>query len=125
MRADSRHKVCLLKPTSKFKAFWSLIIVVLLVYTAIFVPFKIAFIEQDPFALVILEATVDCLFGLDIFINFISAQEDPNTNQLITDHRIIAKNYLKGWFLLDLLACFPFQLIPLGGGEGEDADSVA
>lgn len=99
---------CVLKPTSKFKAFWSLIIVVLLVYTAIFVPFKIAFIEEDPFALVIIEASVDTLFGIDIFINFISAIEDPVTNQVITDHKSIAKNYLKGWFWLDLLACFPF-----------------
>ena len=82
----------------------------LLVYTAIFVPYKIAFIETESTLLTIIEATVDILFGLDIIISFISAVEDKN-GKLILDHKSIAKIYFKGWFWLDFLACFPFNLI--------------
>ena len=34
---------------------------------------------------------------------------------MITDHKSIAISYLKGWFWLDLLACFPFNYINFGG----------
>ena len=60
-----------------------------------------------------MEGIVDILFGIDIVINFISAKVDDN-NQLITDHKKIAIQYLKLWFWLDLLACFPFNYINWG-----------
>ena len=42
-----KRKCCLIMPDSKFKLVWNIIIVQLLLYTALFVPFKIAFIETD------------------------------------------------------------------------------
>ena len=42
-----KRKTCLIMPDSKFKVYWNIIIILLLLYTALFVPFKIAFIETD------------------------------------------------------------------------------
>ena len=96
-------------PDSKFKTAWNIIIILLLLYTAIFVPFKIAFIiEADGLIMKCFEWLVDILFGIDIFINFISAYEDRNANKMIFDRKKIAVNYIKSWFILDLIACFPF-----------------
>ena len=68
-------------PDSKFKMIWNIIIIMLLLYTAIFVPFKIAFIvEADGILTQLFEWLVDILFGIDIFINFISAIHDKNKN---------------------------------------------
>ena len=39
-------------------------------------------------------------------------------NQLITDPVKTAKNYLKGPFLIDLLGCFPFDLIAIISNPG-------
>ena len=86
MHELKRKRSCLLLPNDKFKTSWTLVIVVLLVYTAIFVPFKIAFIDEDPTVLVGIEATVDILFGIDIFVSFISAVEDKS-GKLILDHK--------------------------------------
>ena len=42
----------LILPDSKFKMTWNLVIMVLLLYTAIYVPFKVAFInEKDGLAM--------------------------------------------------------------------------
>jgi hypothetical protein len=30
---------------------------------------------------------------------------------LVTNHKLISINYIKGWFFLDLLAIIPFELI--------------
>ena len=35
---------------------------------------------------------------------------------MVTDLDKIVKHYLKGWFLIDLIAIFPFNMI-VGGGE--------
>ena len=46
-RAERQKKMkYLIFPESKFKMSWNLIIVLLLLYTAIFVPFKVAFINE-------------------------------------------------------------------------------
>jgi len=102
-----KKKMCLIMPNHRFKSIWTITIIVLLIYTAIFVPYKIAFIEDESLAQLVIDAVVDILFGLDIVINFLSARE-TSSGKLITDHKKIAKAYLSGWFWLDLLACFPF-----------------
>ena len=110
MRKAKEKRACILMPSSKFKTTWTIIIVLLLVYTAIFVPFRIAFLEKETIGLTIIEAVVDILFAFDIIVNFLSAIED-RSGKLIVEPRKIAQMYLKGWFWLDFLACFPFQLI--------------
>ena len=52
-RLDRQKKLkYLILPDSKFKMTWNLIIMVLLLYTAIYVPFKVAFInEKDGLAM--------------------------------------------------------------------------
>jgi len=107
----------LLLPDDKLKTFWTIVIVVLMVYTAIFVPFKIAFVEIDSGFLAILDGVVDILFAIDIIVNFLSAVEHPKTGKLITDHKEIAKIYLMRWFWLDFLACFPFQFLSFGDDD--------
>ena len=45
LRELKKKRSCLLLPHDRFKTIWTVIIVFLLIYTAIFVPYKIAFIE--------------------------------------------------------------------------------
>ena len=103
---------CIILPDSKFKMTWNIVVIVLLLYTAVFIPFKIAFIEDDSVEMKVFEYFIDSLFAFDILVNFISATESSSERTtLIFDHKRLAINYLKSWFILDLLACFPFQLL--------------
>jgi len=99
---------CLILPESKFKTIWNMIIIVLLIYTGSYVPYKIAFIDEDTKGVQYFEYLVDILFFFDIIINFFSATEDPITGQIILDHRKLVINYMRGWFSFDVLACIPF-----------------
>ena len=47
----------------------------MLIYTAVFVPYKLAFIEDESTGLKVFEYLVDIFFGVDIVINFFSAIE--------------------------------------------------
>ena len=109
--AQKKKMRFLIFPESRFKIIWNLVIIALLLYTAIFVPYKVAFIhEKDGIVGQLFEYTVDLLFGVDIFVNFMSVYEDK-TGKYIYDRKMIAMNYLCSWFTLDLLACFPFQVV--------------
>ncbi len=94
-------------PQSKFKLAWNIIIILLLLYTATYMPYRICFIDDASTGLLLgWEYLADVLFFLDIFINFISALELPDGT---IDPRLksIARAYVKSWFFLDLCATFP------------------
>lgn len=106
------------------KRTWNILMIFLLIYVATYVPFSICFNDSSPDDPIsgeeILDMCVDGLFLIDIFINFISAYEDPNTGLPVISLKKISINYITGWLALDLLAVMPVQLIEQmlsGGGQ--------
>ena len=93
----------MLLPESTFKLIWGLLLVTCLVFTGVYIPIRITFLDEVPFGMLIFEYIIDGFFFLDIFINLISAYYDEN-HKLIDDPKTIAKSYLKGWFLVDAIA---------------------
>jgi hypothetical protein len=99
-----------LLPKHPFRRFWSSIISILLLYTATVTPYQVCFIEEEDenwFSIVLI---IDCIFFMDIIINFFSAYTDQE-GKLITNRPKIMMNYLKTWFFIDLISCIPFQVI--------------
>jgi hypothetical protein len=104
-----------LLPDDPIKRFWNVLMIFLLIYVATVVPFVICFSETNTTGIMtyaeIFDIIVDCLFLIDIFINFISAYEDTQTGLPIISLKRISINYLTGWFALDLVAVLPVQII--------------
>ena len=107
------RKRWLFYPDSLFRQVWSLVLTVMLVYVAVITPFRLAFTEDVFFdGWTIFELALDGLFCLDILVNFFSCYQ--LTNGRIIDSRLtIAKNYVKTWFLIDLISSIPFTIIDL------------
>lgn len=109
---------------SKFKATWDWFVLALVIYTAIEIPYTTAFGEAriSPFIhlsrgeyLSIANSIVDLMFIVDILINFRSTYTRKGTDELVVDPRMIACNYLKSWFVIDLLAAIPFEFFVTEG----------
>ena len=79
-------------PDSNFKIFWNLVTIVLLIYTAIFVPYNVAFSDSNERSLAqtTIDYSIDILFSIDIVINFFSGYEDTTEGKIVTDLRMIA-----------------------------------
>ncbi|XP_057668887.1 potassium voltage-gated channel subfamily H member 6 isoform X3 [Diorhabda carinulata] len=115
---------------SPFKAVWDWIILILVIYTAIFTPYVAAFLlgepdfnnrknkkySEDP--IVIIDLIVDVTFIVDILINFRTTYVTGN-DEVVSDPVKIAFHYLKGWFLIDLVAAVPFDLLFFGSNTDE------
>jgi hypothetical protein len=74
-------------------------------------PYKIALINADDYpGLDHLDTVIDFMFMADILINF----NTPITNDqgdVDYSRRRITLSYLKNWFIIDLLASLPLNLI--------------
>ena len=51
---------------------------------------------------------MDFIFGIDIIVVFFSAYYNEDF-KIIDDRAAIAREYVKGWFLLDFVAIIPFD----------------
>ena len=79
--------------------------IILLLFSGIYIPLRVAFYDEVPLTLIVIEYIIDVLFVSDIFINFISAYHDGD-HIIVTNHCKIAKNYITGWFFIDIIAWY-------------------
>ena len=93
---ESKIKLVLL-PDHPFLEKWNVLMIGLLVYVATYVPYSVCFIEPSPngefTTREYVDLIVDLFFMADIFINFISAYENEDTQLPIVDIKKIARNY--------------------------------
>ncbi|KAL5289568.1 KCNH7 family protein [Megaselia abdita] len=115
---------------SAFKAAWDWLILLLVMYTAIFTPYVAAFLldemelnssknkffSTDPIALI--DLIVDVTFIVDILINFRTTFV-TSQDEIVSHPGRIAVHYLSGWFLIDLVAAIPFDLLLVGNDTDE------
>nr|XP_032518180.1 potassium voltage-gated channel protein eag isoform X2 [Danaus plexippus plexippus] len=94
-----------------FKAIWDWIILCLTFYTAIMVPYNVAFKNKtsEDVSLLVIDSIVDVVFFIDIVLNFHTTFVGPG-GEVVSDPKVIRKNYFKSWFLIDLLSCLPYDV---------------
>lgn len=110
-------------PDSKFKAVWDIIVAVLVMYTTAIVPFRVGFDQKAVGFMYILEMFGDFLFVVDICFNFRTGILDPITGHVRYERSLVAKNYLKTWFTIDVLSTFPFEEIMQMSGSSENSST--
>uniref|UniRef100_A0A4W3HM20 Ion transport domain-containing protein n=1 Tax=Callorhinchus milii TaxID=7868 RepID=A0A4W3HM20_CALMI len=129
LQAPRIHKWTILH-YSPFKAMWDWLILLLVIYTAIFTPYSAAFLLNDqeeeklracgyacnPLAVV--DLIVDIMFIIDIVINFRTTYVNKN-DEVVSHPGKITVHYFKGWFLIDIVAAIPFDLLIFRSGSDE------
>ncbi|XP_044073635.1 potassium voltage-gated channel subfamily H member 7-like isoform X1 [Siniperca chuatsi] len=115
---------------SPFKAVWDWLILLLVIYTAILTPYSAAFLLNDQgeqrrrecgyscSPLNVVDLIVDIMFIIDILINFRTTYVNQN-EEVVSNPAKIAIHYFKGWFLIDMVAAIPFDLLIFGSGSDE------
>ena len=85
---------------------------ILLIWIIFYVPFNICFESESdqPQRYRMHELIIDIAFGADIIFNFLTAYIDKR-NRLVCSPKPIAIRYLKGFFLLDVIATIPFSYL--------------
>ena len=117
-----------LHPDCNFRRYWDLFMMVLILYSCITVPYRIAFgVEAKGFD-AIFDRFMDVMFMSDICLCFRTAIIPQDT--IIASPAVLAKTYLTGFpfgFFLDFLSSFPFDILidAEGGSAGTSAEDLA
>ena len=131
-KSDLKHVIL---PFGRFRTYWDLLILLLVVYTALSLPIVLAYPDADATfdAVRELELLMDVLFMIDIGINFRTAYVVDA--ELIVSRSMIVRRYLSRWFAIDFAASIPWEIIfriieasggtalrsAAGGGSAADA----
>ena len=74
------------------------------------IPYRIAFVREDTYEWQVALIVMDGFFGIDLILCFFSTFNDEDFKE-IDNRKLIAKNYIQGWFAIDISAIFPFDYI--------------
>lgn len=97
----------------------------ILIVTTLIVPYRLAFVDEEPIQWTVAYYVFDFIFLIDMTICFFTTFKDELRQVEITSHKLIAKNYLKSWFVIDFLSIFPFDLVLEGNGNFNNLVRVA
>ena len=98
-------------PDDEFKDNWDMVISLILIYICLVTPVRIAFVDgEDSMLFSVSGKVVDFIFFMDIILTFNMAYYDEDY-VIISDRKIIAGNYVKSWFILDMFAVIPFDVL--------------
>ena len=110
-------------PWNRRYKFWWGFTVLATILTAFYETYQIAFAPggESTGSSALLGYLLMAIFALDMAINFNLAFYDEK-DQIVWDRQAIASNYLRGMFIIDFLAVFPFYVVALAisGEVGND-----
>ena len=99
----------LTRPENPYKVFWNIIKTFLLMVEAFLIPFLITFSPLNLSSYQLTIQLIETFFVFDIIYTFNT--EVYYNGALFSSRLYIAKHYLKGWFIFDFIAVFPFELL--------------
>eukprot|EP00347_Sterkiella_histriomuscorum_P008075 403346469 len=91
----------------------------IVIFISLYVPFTFAFNVDTNIVLTTFEIIIDSWFLLEIFLNFFTGFYDKGV--LILDGQKIFKNYMHGWFFMDLISSIPVSYMDLIFSDGTGA----
>ncbi|CAG9317227.1 unnamed protein product [Blepharisma stoltei] len=108
--AQEKLPIFVFHPKHTARVIWSVILLLILVYTATITPYRIAFkdlnkVDEE----YVIDLIVDILFFIDVIMNSMTAYFDDE-GKLVEKRLKILWNYMKSWMILDLVSCIPYNL---------------
>ncbi len=105
----------MIDPHSTFRARWDFLQAILIMYVAVYVPYRIGFQDTVPLwsFVFFLDLAIDVYFIADMALNFWTAVITLDGDILFAP-KDVAIHYFRGWFTVDFLSCLPvsyFQYI--------------
>eukprot|EP01043_Picozoa_sp_COSAG02_P026055 COSAG02_NODE_1489_length_12365_cov_22.798793_8_plen_652_part_00 len=99
----------IIHPECRFTGIWDVFSMILIVYSCVTIPYRLGFGLEAEGAEVVIDYAVDSIFMFDCMLTFRKAI--MLDSKLIVAPGVLAKQYFKGWFVLDFFSSFPFNLV--------------
>ncbi|XP_056375924.1 potassium voltage-gated channel subfamily H member 8 isoform X2 [Hyla sarda] len=112
--SDAKKTKFIILHFSTFKAAWDWLILLATFYVAVTVPYNVSFVDNDDLSstrsTTVSDISVEILFIIDIILNFRTTYVSKS-GQVIFKAKSICIHYVTTWFVIDLIAALPFDLL--------------
>jgi len=108
-----RVQYYVIEHNSQARTCWDMLMLVGLFYIVCTLPLSLAFGEYITRELALFETFLDVFFLVDVVLNFRTTYTNSK-NEVVRDGWRIASQYLRTWFLLDLLSSLPVDRLDVG-----------
>lgn len=99
----------MIHPEDKAKRFWDRFVLLMTTATAVEIPLRLALDLPLRGWWLAFDLLITAVFVIDLVLNFFTAVQINGV--LVSDPKRVALHYLKGFFLIDLLAVLPFEAL--------------
>jgi hypothetical protein len=99
----------IIDPDNVFKTMWDLFGFFLILYTSIAVPYSLSFEVTPEGGWLAWQYVIDIFFIMDVLASFNAGYFSKGI--LHMKRKDVTMNYLKGWFILDVFASFPYTWV--------------
>ena len=103
---------CVISLNSPVKILWDILIAISVLIEAFLIPVHCAFLNDSEHSVYIENYLTlsKSLYCLDIVVTFMTSYIDSATQHEVTKLKVIAANYIKGRFFLDVLSVLPIWI---------------
>ncbi|XP_022903449.2 potassium/sodium hyperpolarization-activated cyclic nucleotide-gated channel 4-like isoform X1 [Onthophagus taurus] len=103
MELHMKRDYYMIHPYSEFKMAWETFMIIVVLLSLLYYPFLVYF-DEDLFTITtIIHGFFITFFTIDIGINFNTGYFCAANNKVVLNRKEVAKNYLKSWFLFDVI----------------------
>jgi CRP-like cAMP-binding protein len=105
------HVRKLIHPYSIFRQRWDMWLVVIIMFNAFVISLRLGFDINDRIDWLFgVDRVIDVFFIIDVVLNFRTGIVS-HTGAVILDPTKVLWTYLRGWFVVDLVSAFPYELV--------------
>ncbi len=115
-------KTSVLFPCGPLKEKWDVVVLFLILYSAVVVPFRICYEAEAEGAMWWAEVSMTLMFICDLVFSFNTAVKDDD--RWIISRPLIAKAYLRSWFWIDFPSSIPVELLDLALAGSKDSSKL-
>ena len=99
----------IISSTNRFKSFFDVWILLLVGYSCLSSMYYLAFAKPTNEVHIYINWVIEAHFYCDLILSFFCEYTDQETNMPVREFKLIVKNYLFSWFLIDFMSVFPFE----------------
>ncbi|TGL63653.1 cyclic nucleotide-gated ion channel [Leptospira sarikeiensis] len=97
----------MLSSNNRTRVYWDILVFVCIFWASLESPLRIVISYDQNIILTGVYFFIDSIFALDILWNFFTPEYKQG--RWISNRSEVIRNYLRSWFVLDLIAAFPFE----------------
>lgn len=107
----------IIREHSTFRLCWDALILALIVYSCVLIPYQLVFLQSFELVNNGLMQFISLVFLCDIGLNFITSYR--KAGEEIFDPKAIRSRYLRGFFIFDMIANLPLDLLVAATGDSQ------